>query len=209
MNLLTAYLTRPATQRILRKKPGQEGFSLIELVVVIAVLAVLTAIALPNFLGVSDDAAARAAQQGVVTAFKECQVQKAKGNVSALANFEPVELTDFVISASPVASPATTIINEALPAVAAATATAAAAREACFTATTTGAGAAAVTSYSMNNFIAIPAQAYKFPKYRVNATGDKDCVVGSVTTYEKTYNVGCSGTGGAASAYGSASGSWR
>ena len=205
MNLLTAYLTKPATQRILRKKPGQEGFSLIELVVVIAVLAVLTAIALPNFLGVSDDAAARAAQQGVVTAFKECQVQKAKGNVSALANFEPVELTDFVISASPVASPATTIINEALPAVADATATAAAAREACFTATTTG----NVTSYSMNNFIAIPAQAYKFPKYRVNATGDKDCVVGSVATYEKTYNVGCSGTGGGAGAYGSASGSWR
>jgi type IV pilus assembly protein PilA len=205
MNLLTAYLTKPATQRILRKKPGQEGFSLIELVVVIAVLAVLTAIALPNFLGVSDDAAARAAQQGVVTAFKECQVQKAKGNVSALANFEPVELTDFVISASPVASPATTIINEALPTVAAATATAAAAREACFTATTTG----NVTSYSMNNFIAIPAQASKFPKYRVNATGDKDCVVGSVATYEKTYNVGCSGTGGAANVYGSASGSWR
>ena len=48
MNLLTAYLTRPATQRILRKKPGQEGFTLIELVVVIAILAVLIVVALPK-----------------------------------------------------------------------------------------------------------------------------------------------------------------
>lgn len=210
MSLLQAYLRNPRTRQVLNSKPGEKGFSLIELVVVIAVLAVLTAIALPNFLGVSDDAAARAAQQGVITAFKECQVQKARGNVSSLAKFEPVELTDFTISASPIPTGGrATIMAVALPTAAAATSTAAAARQQCFDATTTGSGASAVTTYKLNDFIAIPTEVSKFPKYRVQASGTKDCVVGSVTSYEKTYNAGCSGTGGGANAYGAAAGEWR
>ena len=205
MSLLQAYLQNPRTRRVLSRKPGQKGFSLIELVVVIAVLAVLTAIALPNFLGVSDDATARAAQQGVITAFKECQVQKARGNISSLAKFEPVELTDFTISASPVGASRATIMAVALPTAAAATATAAPARQQCFQATTTG----TTTTYAMNDFIAIPTETAKFPKYRVQTTGTKDCVVGSLASYEKTYNTGCTGTGGGAGSYGAAAGEWR
>jgi len=79
MSLLTAYLSRPATQRVLNKKPGQEGFTLIELVVVIAILAVLIVVALPNFQGVTDDAAAAAGKKYLVDAFTECEVARTRG----------------------------------------------------------------------------------------------------------------------------------
>jgi len=95
MTLLQAYLSNPRTRRTLSKKPGQAGFSLIELVVVIAVLAVLVAIALPNFLGVNDDGMARAAQNAVTNAVKECAINAARGSVGtfttpALARYNVV-----------------------------------------------------------------------------------------------------------------------
>ena len=79
MSLLQAYLRNPRTQRILSRKPGEKGFSLIELVVVIAVLAVLIVIALPNFQGVTDDAAASAGKKYLVDAFTECTVARTRG----------------------------------------------------------------------------------------------------------------------------------
>jgi type IV pilus assembly protein PilA len=79
MNLLTAYLTKPATQRILRKKPGQEGFSLIELVVVIAVLAILAVIALPNFQGVTQSASAQSMKTALADIYKQCYVMRSRG----------------------------------------------------------------------------------------------------------------------------------
>ena len=43
-------------------KPGEEGFSLIELVVVIAVVAILSAVAIPSFTNVQANARASAVQ---------------------------------------------------------------------------------------------------------------------------------------------------
>jgi type IV pilus assembly protein PilA len=82
MTLIHAYLSKPSTQRALSKKPGQAGFSLIELVVVIAVLAVLIVIALPNFQGVTDDAAASAAKKYLVDAFTECNIARTRGQTT-------------------------------------------------------------------------------------------------------------------------------
>ena len=79
MSLLKAYLQNPRTQRVLSRKPGEKGFSLIELVVVIAVLAVLIVIALPNFQGVTDDAAASAGKKYLVDAFTECTIARTRG----------------------------------------------------------------------------------------------------------------------------------
>ena len=172
MSLLRAYLSQPSTQRALRRKPTEEGFSLIELVVVIAVLAVLTAIALPNFLGVSDDAAARAAQQAAITAFKECQVHKARGKTSIEEEFVSLTLGDFVISSNSSGTPAAT---------AAGTQGAAGTLD-CFS--NTGA---------ILNIWASPKVLNKFPTFVVKADGDKACISGTTAAGSKTYNTGCSG----------------
>ena len=79
MTILQSYLSNPRVRKALSRKPGQEGFSLIELVVVVAVLAVLSAIAIPNFQSMTQKARAAAASNTVATIAKECAVKYANG----------------------------------------------------------------------------------------------------------------------------------
>ena len=81
MTGLQAYLNSEKTKRVLSRKPGDEGFSLIELVVVVAVLAILAAIAIPSFTSINDKAKASAAANTLAQIAKECAVKDAN-NVS-------------------------------------------------------------------------------------------------------------------------------
>ena len=75
MTILENYLKSKKVQTVLNSKPGQEGFSLVELVVVIAVLAILSAVAIPAFIGVQANARASAVKNGLANGVKECVIR--------------------------------------------------------------------------------------------------------------------------------------
>ena len=78
MTLIEVFLKSKRVKKTLSTKPGEEGFSLIELVVVIAVLAILSAVAIPSFTNVQANARASAVQNGLVNGIKECFVREAE-----------------------------------------------------------------------------------------------------------------------------------
>tara|TARA_B100001093_G_scaffold316121_1_gene301601 strand:- start:1246 stop:1734 length:489 start_codon:yes stop_codon:yes gene_type:complete len=82
MLILESYLKNIKVQKALNTKPGEEGFSLVELVVVIAVLAILSAVAIPAFVGVQANARASAVKNGLVNGVKECVVKAADNSAT-------------------------------------------------------------------------------------------------------------------------------
>ena len=85
MLILENYLKSIKVQKVLNTKPGEEGFSLVELVVVIAVLAILSAVAIPAFVGVQANARASAVKNALVNGVKECVVRSADNRTTLFA----------------------------------------------------------------------------------------------------------------------------
>lgn len=79
MNLLNAYLRSPRVQRALNNKTKNSGFTLIELVIVVAILAILAAIGIPAFNDAQVRAREASAKTGLATAYKECAVSRLLG----------------------------------------------------------------------------------------------------------------------------------
>ena len=88
MTILQNYLKSKKVQKVLSSKPGQEGFSLVELVVVIAVLAILSAVAIPAFIGVSANARASAIKNGLANGVKECVIRASDDQTTAFADVQ-------------------------------------------------------------------------------------------------------------------------
>ena len=104
MTVLQNYLKSKRVQKALTTKPGEEGFSLVELVVVIAVLAILSAVAIPAFTNVQANARASAVQNGMVNGLKECAVREAENETdltwNSVASFsDPAAFRGFTLRA--------------------------------------------------------------------------------------------------------------
>ena len=82
MNLLNAYLRSPRVQRALSKKTKNAGFTLIELVIVVAILAILAAIGIPAFNDAQVRAREASGKTGLATAYKECKVSELLGTAA-------------------------------------------------------------------------------------------------------------------------------
>ena len=104
MTIFENYLKSKRVQKTLSTKPGEEGFSLVELVVVIAVLAILSAVAIPAFTNVQANARASAVQNGMVNGLKECAVREAENESdltwNSVASFsDPAAFRGFTLRA--------------------------------------------------------------------------------------------------------------
>ena len=99
MTALQAYLQNSKTRKVLSKKPGEAGFSLIELVIVVAILAILAALGIPAFNNAQVRAREASAKTGLATAYKECEVSKLLGAAShtALVDGGGIDYSGFAV----------------------------------------------------------------------------------------------------------------
>ena len=92
-------------RRLAKKGRKQNGFTLIELMVVIAIVGILSAVGLPELLKAQDRAKDSVAKQEVISAAKECSIWTLGGKVGDIpdgADFTAVTINDTCTSVTSV-----------------------------------------------------------------------------------------------------------
>ena len=195
MNSSAVWLARSLLQGSTRTCPRTDGFSLIEIVVAVAVLAILSAISIPNFLGVTDDASARVAQQAVLNAVKECQASKARRDTTLTDTFTASKMGDFILFAADRGASGTDADHKAtiLAAIAlrgndtqdqiiddGVKGTTGVASTSCFDQTE-----------GMRDVFAVPKQAGRYPSFKSSPEGLTKCLSGDESKNPEQFDVGC------------------
>ena len=174
MNLLNSYLSRSKVKKVLSTKPGDEGFSLIELVVVVAVLAILSAVAIPNFADITQKARAAAASNTLATVIKECQVKFANGETAPTFVQPSLDGYSYIESGgsqTDCARAGTTAVT-----------------------TTSGSGSSQTTTTTnvVNTYQAVSSDLAYLPTFIYNpGTGEKTCTVDTGMDADTRIRVGC------------------
>lgn len=98
MRTIRSYLT---SEQARREEAGDEGFSLIELIVVVVILGVLAAIAIPIFLNLQGQAEQSAQDSVAANAATQVASNLAQPGTAADANLESLEQGKYDITVTP------------------------------------------------------------------------------------------------------------
>ena len=85
--------TKLLQQALLKNKKRKDGFTLIELMVVVVIVGVLSAVGVPQLLAANDKAKDAAAQSEVVNAAKTCSLDLLTGSSGYVADDFPLLTT--------------------------------------------------------------------------------------------------------------------
>jgi len=77
------------------KRMNKKGFTLVELLIVIAVLGILAAIAVPRMTGITDEFRYRADQQTAQAVARQVEVLVMSGGLTVAANGPQIDATEF------------------------------------------------------------------------------------------------------------------
>ena len=93
------------------KKQTKKGFTLVELVIVIAVIAILSAILIPTFGNVISQAKENAAQEDARTAYQQFLMDNSENDIVTSENYTAYILVDATVSNSSSISNATYVYS--------------------------------------------------------------------------------------------------